>query len=1527
MSRPQLHLLVVVLSFLAAGRAQASAPHQGDQGLLLRSGGGESFAAPIVGTAVAVRVTGVVARARVTQVFINPSREWVEGIYVFPLADGAAVDTLRMTIGDRVLEGVVREKRQAAAVYEQAKEHGHRAALLALQRPGVFTTAVANIGPGERVEIAIELQQVVEYGHGRFGLRFPLVVPPRYAPRPQDALPIPTPVAGPKAPSFSFRVDLEPGFRPGRIESPSHKVAVARDDRSRRYEVELAAGVAPADSDFLLEWAPAVGRQPSAVFFSEAVGGERYALLMVMPPDAPEAATARLPRETVFVIDTSGSMEGTSIEQARQALILGLDRLAPTDAFNVISFSSTASALFPSSVPADPASVERARSWVRGLAATGGTEMLAALQMALPDAAGIGQGLLRQVIFATDGQVSNEAELLSFIAQKLGASRLYSVAIGSAPNAAFLRRAAALGRGTLTAIASSDRVTAEMDDLFARIEAPLLRDVAVHWADPAAEAWPERIPDLYLGEPIVVTARLHGDAGPVVVRGMRGEEPWRDDIAAARDVRGAGLDKLWAGQKVRALLDSLAGGSDAGEVERQVTELGMGHRLLTPYTSFVVVEAEPARPPRVEPVSLPIPGAVARGASPVAATAVPVADAGRVEDLITVTAESPLLDERRISTGATVAQTELEKIPGARDPWAVLQSTPGVLTDRINVGGNESGEQSQYVGPGSPGTQSIWSVDGMVMTDMAALGSSPAYYDFDAFEEVEVSTGGSDSTTATGGVVLNMVTKRGTNEWRSSGRFFLADGGWLSALSVSSSERGKPGPWNSNAAHPDGSTQAGIGPGNRIGRVAEYGAEIGGPIVRDRLWAWGSYGVQQVDLLTIDGLADSTELAATNLKLNAQLTANNSATLLVLDSDKTKTGGSAGPFRPRETTWDQSRLGPAPTAAKVEDTHIFTSNFYVTGVVSIANGGFQLSPRGGTDRTAFLDGQDVWHNTFRLLRTERPQRQLGADASLFLTTGRLAHELKLGAGYRATEVRSLSRWGGAGYVISADYLGRPYELLYASRDASSAVAIDTSSVYAQDTLSVGHLTANLGVRYDVQRGAYRGRSVRANPVFPDLLPAAASERNDAGFAWESIVPRLGLTWAVGAERKTLLRASYSRFADQLGAGATSQLDPFAAFSYVYLPLGGTADPDGIVTRGDVVDRNGNGVVDLGDSVGFGGAYDPIGRGVLQNNGVDPGLEPPTTDELLLSAEHALRPELVVGLNLSYRRLTGLLESELLVFDGDPYSPENVGRIGRRHTRADYVPVTVTRPGGLPNGEDYSYTYWQLRPGVASRGGTYLANGSRRQEYLGAALTATKRMSNRWMLRGTVTWSDWRWRVRDAELEDPTRLLGGGFDGEPVLQGPTTGAGSKAAVYINSSWAYSVNALYQIAPASPWGFDVAATVNGREGYPVPYFERLGFGQRNGVPGFTSVQVVGNDDFRLDDIHVVDVGAQKELTRGDLALTLALDCFNLFNEGYVMQRNHRLRVGASPTDVSAPASDFVTEVIGPRTFRVGVRINFR
>ncbi|HSU81462.1 MAG TPA: VIT domain-containing protein, partial [Thermoanaerobaculia bacterium] len=653
------------------------------QGLFLTGKNGQSVPAPVLGATVEVKVTGIIARARVTQIFTNPSQEWLEGIYYFPLPADGAVDTLRMKVGDRTMQGIIQEKEEARQTYETARQQGVKATLIEQQRPDVFTTAVANIGPGETVEVAIELQQVVQWDRDRFRWRFPMVVAPAEKASGRPGPPVRRRGAPPINP-FAFHADLNPGFPLAGVRSPSHAVTVAKG-KNFQYAVDLKKGVEPADSDLVLEWAPAVGREPRGVFYSEEVDGERYDLLMVMPPDAPEAVASRLPRETTLIIDTSGSMEGASIDQARQALLLALDKLQPTDWLNVIRFSSDATAVFPESVPASRDAVEKARRFVSSLQADGGTSLLPALQIAFRKPAP--RGLVPQVIFATDGQIQDQEAAVQFLNTHLGGRRLFPVAIGSAPNSALLRQLAALGSGSFTQIADNARVAPAMAALFAQLDAPMLQRIEVQWNDPSAEAWPARAPDLYLGEPLVITARSSEGGGPVSVSGTRGASTWNDSFPTAAKLKGAGIDKLWARRKIQGLMDSLQQGGDAETVRRAVIDLGLRHHLVTDYTSLVAVDDQPTAPAGARPVTRIVPVNPPRQEV--------------VLDEITVTAESPLLDNRPLSTGATVSQAELARIPTPRDPYAVLQTAPGVLTDRVNVGGNESGQQSSYIGPGA----------------------------------------------------------------------------------------------------------------------------------------------------------------------------------------------------------------------------------------------------------------------------------------------------------------------------------------------------------------------------------------------------------------------------------------------------------------------------------------------------------------------------------------------------------------------------------------------------------------------------------------------------------------------------------------------------------------------------------------------------------------------------------------------------------------------------------------------------------
>ncbi|HKI05764.1 MAG TPA: TonB-dependent receptor [Thermoanaerobaculia bacterium] len=868
-------------------------------------------------------------------------------------------------------------------------------------------------------------------------------------------------------------------------------------------------------------------------------------------------------------------------------------------------------------------------------------------------------------------------------------------------------------------------------------------------------------------------------------------------------------------------------------------------------------------------------------------------------DVIEIMADRPpLLDRQETGRTDTITLSDLERIPSARDPWSVLQSTPGVLTDRINVGSNESGQQSNYVGPGSGGDQAVWSLDGMVITDMSAIGSSPGYYDFDAFEEMQVTTGGSDASTATGGVVLNMVTKRGGNEWRGSGRYLISDDSLQSDLEIDRGELGQAGAWNG------GNAQTAFKQGNRIVENVDLGAEIGGPVVKDRLWFWGSYAEPKIHLLTIDDVSDKTTLTSWNGKLNVQITPGNSASAFVWESDKVKTGRNASPQRPQETTWNQSGFGPSPTAYKLEDTQILGSSFFLSGMYSVVNGGFQLVPQGG-EAVPFRDSGLQWHNSFFLNQIKRPQEQIKGDASNFFNTGRLSHELKYGAGYRTAEQSSLFRWPGGGLE---QILGNGNDLLILTRDAVPSVKTDYTNVYAQDTLAVGNLTANVGVRYDRQGGKNLASTAPANSVFPEILPAVTYGGGDAGFTWSSITPRLGLTYALGAEKKTLLRASFSRFADQLGTGTASFLNPLAGVGYHYFYTSNNGDPT--IEPGD-----------LEVDAGVGGNVHPITLGYLQSNAVDPNLEAPITDELLLGVEHALLPELVIGLNVNYRKSTGILETERLVFDSDrPFGAENLDSVGRVHRRDDYVERTST-PSVGPDGRTYTVHYWELREGVSTRNGFRLENGDREQEFRGASLTFNKRLANRWMMRGNVSWQDWTWQIPDSENEDPTDTIAGGIvDGTGVLQGSGLASGAKGNVFINGKWSYSLNGMYQIAPAKAWGVNLAASLTGRQGYPLRYVRRIGRQtiSDNGGSGLDIPVDASVDAFRYPDVHVVDLRAEKEFVFNPFGLTLGIDLFNAFNESYVLQRQGVLQ---------RSTSDHVVEILSPRVLRLGARFSFR
>src|SRR5215472_9229288 len=425
---------------------------------------------------------------------------------------------------------------------------------------------------------------------------------------------------------------------------------------------------------------------------------------------------------------------------------------------------------------------------------------------------------------------------------------------------------------------------------------------------------------------------------------------------------------------------------------------------------------------------------------------------------VTVTGEAPILETKRVGTGAQVSQQELSSIPTARDPWVVLQSVPGVQVDRVNVAGSESGQQSVFISHGSSATSGTFAVDGVNFTDMSALGASAGYYDFDSFQEMQVLTGGSDASIQGTGTHLNMVTKRGTNEIHGSARLYETDHHFQSENL------------------PSGFTQEQLGAGNQINSITDTGAEVGGPVVKDTLWLWGSYGRDQVNLVVVGGLLDRTTLENFNSKLNWQIVPSNAFDVWYQRSDKLKFGRSAGPTRTQPTSWDQTT--PQNTW-KFEDSQIIGSNLFLSAQYSGANGNFTLTPEGGIAAQAYVDENSVWHNSYYYGAFPRPTRQVKADVSYFFNTGQVGNELKAGFGYLTAQAESAAGWpgDGSGGLAAATYGDRQGDCAFPDGSVDCAVITRNLnlnirntyySAYFQDAITFDRLTVNVGVRYDKQ---------------------------------------------------------------------------------------------------------------------------------------------------------------------------------------------------------------------------------------------------------------------------------------------------------------------------------------------------------------------------------------------------------------------------------------------------------------------------
>jgi Ca-activated chloride channel family protein len=589
---------------------------------------GKFLALPLQKTKFDTVVVGTVSETEVVQVFANPFDTPIEAVYVFPLHERAAVDDYHLTIGERTIRGQMKTREDARQAYEQAKQDGRAAGLLEQERPNVFTQSVANIPPGAVIEVSIHVVAPLEQDHGRYSLVLPTVVGPRFIPS-ASQVPDASRITPPMLPEgytacadLDVTVALESGLRPRGLRSQYHDVDIRREGDVAFIELDRKAGPLLANRDFVLSW-DLGGQQPQAAIVAQpssgAAGG--YFTLTVQPPKQvpDEQAT---PRELVFVLDTSGSMDGLPLETSKQLMRHALADMRPDDMFSVLRFDDSTSGLSSTLLPATPDNIKKGIAYVDALEGMGGTNMLAGIDAALEFPREPGR--MRMVLFLTDGYIGNETEIFALLERDIADARLFSLGVGSSVNRYLLDGMARVGRGAVTYAGNEQSMEAVVENFYERIETPVLTDIEIDWQGAkVAEVLPGRIPDLFAGQPLTVFGRYEGQpSGEIIVRGKANgklvELPVAFELAKAEDV--AGVSSIWARNKVDELLGYPL--TTPYEVtpssEKAVVELALQYRIMTAYTSFVAVDeqriVEPSGEIRTIVQPLPIPmGTIYKG--------------------------------------------------------------------------------------------------------------------------------------------------------------------------------------------------------------------------------------------------------------------------------------------------------------------------------------------------------------------------------------------------------------------------------------------------------------------------------------------------------------------------------------------------------------------------------------------------------------------------------------------------------------------------------------------------------------------------------------------------------------------------------------------------------------------------------------------------------------------------------------------------------------------------------------------------
>jgi Ca-activated chloride channel family protein len=613
-SRTLLWLVLAGLLAIPSGPGGATEPAPGARGP--RLAGADELQSPFLlkSTDVKVTVTGPVAHAVVTQSWENPNTFPVDGLYIFPLPENAAVTDMSLRIGGRTIRGTMKRREEARAIYEQARSEGRVAGLLEQERENLFAQQVANIVPGERIEVILEFDSGIRCPDGGCEFVFPTVVGPRFIPcRQADPGKIDPPVVVPHQTTgqrLTMQVALDPGVPMRQLESPSHRVEISRDGEERARVRLSITDRGSLDRDFRLRWRVGGEAAEMGVLAWRSAGRKEPGVFtLILQPPADLENEEIQPRELVFVLDCSGSMRGVPLEAARNVVRRALAAVRPGDTFQIIRFSDRSSGLSPDPLPATPANLRAALGFLDTLQGEGGTEMISGIRAALGRSADPQR--LRIVAFLTDGYIGNEREILGEVRRLLRGARLFSFGIGSSVNRYLLEGLAEEGRGEAAFLSPRETPDAMVKRFVERIAAPVLTDIRLTWEDLEVEDQePRLIPDLFAGSPVVVHGRYsRPGTGLLILEGMAGgrRRILREVVTLPEEAADhAALGRLWARARIHQLERELHDGP-SGEVVEAITRLGLRHHLMTAYTSLVAVDSEIANwTGSSTPVTIPV---------------------------------------------------------------------------------------------------------------------------------------------------------------------------------------------------------------------------------------------------------------------------------------------------------------------------------------------------------------------------------------------------------------------------------------------------------------------------------------------------------------------------------------------------------------------------------------------------------------------------------------------------------------------------------------------------------------------------------------------------------------------------------------------------------------------------------------------------------------------------------------------------------------------------------------------------------